>query len=170
MSDWKGLARLALRGALVTRRRGQVPKDAPICVFDLAERLELEVRFCAGGSFEGMYAKGSDVILVPSMRPPGRQAFTAGHEMGHWYFGHGSRIDELPEFKPDERSDPAEWMANLFSAYLLMPSWAVEASFRRRALSPESCTPLELYTVACELCVGYETLVQHLFWSPIDAT
>jgi Zn-dependent peptidase ImmA (M78 family) len=165
MSDWKGLARLALRGALEIRRRGQVPKDAPVCIFDLAERLGLEVRFCAGGSFEGMYAKGSNVILVPSLRPPGRQAFTGGHEMGHWYFGHGSRIDELPEFTPDDRNDPDEWAANLFAAYLLMPSWAVEASFQRRSSDPRTCTPAELYAVACELGVGYETLIQHLRWS-----
>ena len=165
MSDWKGLARLALRGALETRRRGKVLKDVPVCVFDLAERLGLEVRFCAGASFEGMYAKGSNAILVPSLRPPGRQAFTAGHEMGHWHFGHGSRIDELPEFAPDDRNDPEEWVANLFSAYLLMPSWTVEASFMRRGWTPASCTPIQLYTIACELGVGYETLIQHLHWS-----
>lgn len=165
MSDWKSLARLALRGALEIRRRGKVLKDAPVCVFDLAERLGLEVRFCAGASFEGMYAKGSNTILVPSLRPPGRQAFTAGHEMGHWYFGHGSRIDELPEFAPDDRNDPEEWLANLFAAYLLMPSWAVEAAFARRGWSPASCTPIQLYAVACELGVGYETLIQHLRWS-----
>ncbi|MDP3071125.1 MAG: ImmA/IrrE family metallo-endopeptidase [Opitutaceae bacterium] len=165
MSDWKALARLALRGALETRRSGNVPKAVPVCVFDLAERLKLEVRFCAGGSFEGMYAKGSNVILVPSLRPPGRQAFTGAHEMGHWYFGHGSRIDELPEFAPDDRNDPEEWSANLFAAYLLMPSWAVESSFNRRVLDPKTCTAVELYAVACELGVGYETLVQHLRWS-----
>lgn len=165
MNDWKALARLALRGALETRRSGHVPKDAPICLFDLAERLKLEVRFCAGGSFEGMYAKGSNVILVPSLRPPGRQAFTGAHEMGHWYFGHGSRIDELPEFAPDERNDPEEWVANLFAAYLLMPSWAVDSSFKRRRLDPKTCSAVELYAVACELGVGYETLIQHLRWS-----
>jgi hypothetical protein len=165
MSDWKALARLALRGALETRRSDRVPKDAPICVFDLAERLKLEVRFCAGGSFEGMYAKGSNVILVPSVRPPGRQAFTGAHEMGHWYFGHGSRIDELPEFAPDDRNDPEEWVANLFAAYLLMPSWAVDSSFKRRGLNPKTCSAFELYAVACELGVGYETLIQHLRWS-----
>lgn len=165
MSDWKGLARLALRGALEIRRRGKILKDAPVCVFDLAERLGLEVRFCAGASFEGMYAKGSSTILVPSLRPPGRQAFTGGHEMGHWYFGHGSRIDELPEFAPDDRKDPDEWVANLFAAYLLMPSWVVEASFKRRDLNPATCTAQQLYLVACELGVGYETLIQHLRWS-----
>jgi Zn-dependent peptidase ImmA (M78 family) len=156
---------MALRGALEIRRRGQVSKDAPVCVFDLAERLGLDVRFCAGGSFEGMYAKGSNVILVPSLRPPGRQAFTGGHEIGHWYFGHGSRIDQLPVFAPDDRHDPDEWAANLFAAYLLMTSWAVEASFARRGLNPATCAPTQLYAVACELGVGYETLIQHLRWS-----
>ncbi len=165
MSDWKGLSRLALRGALETRRKGKVLKDVPVCVFDLAERLGLEVRFCAGASFEGMYAKGSNTVLVPSLRPPGRQAFTAAHEMGHWYFGHGSRIDEVPEFTPDNRNDPEEWAANLFAAYLLMPSWAVEASFARRSWTPQACTPIQLYAIACELGVGYETLIQHLRWS-----
>lgn len=165
MSDWKGLARLALRGALEVRRRRQVPKDAPVCVFDLADRLELEVRFCAGNSFEGMYAKGSNVILVPSLRPPGRQAFTAAHEMGHWHFGHGSRIDELLEFAPEEKNDPDEWLANLFAAYLLMPSWAVESAFARRGVDPATCTSMKLYVIACELGVGYDTLVQHLRWS-----
>lgn len=165
MTDWKGLARLALRGALEIRRRRQVPKDAPLCVFDLAERLDLEVRFCAGNSFEGMYGKTSNVILVPSLRPPGRQAFTAAHEIGHWHFGHGSRIDEVPDFSPEDQDDPDEWLANLFAAYLLMPSWAVEAAFARRSLDPATCSPNKLYLAACELGVGFDTLVQHLRWS-----
>ena len=165
MSDWKVLGRQALRGALELRRRGQAPKDTPVCVYDLADRLGVEVRFVGGSSFGGMFAKASDVILVPSLRPPGRQAFTAAHELGHWYFRHGSRIDELPEFVPDVRDDPEEWVANLFAAYLLMPSWAVESAFQRRGLAPTTCTALELYTIASELGVGYDTLVQHLRFS-----
>jgi hypothetical protein len=137
----------------------------PLCVFDLAESLGVEVRFCAASSFEGMFSKGCNTILVPSLRPPGRQAFAAGHELGHWYFGHGSRIDDVPEFLPSERTDPEEWLANLFSAYLLMTSWSVETSFARRGWEPESCTSIQFYTVACELGVGYETLTQHLRWS-----
>lgn len=165
MIDWKRLARLALRGALEIRRRRQVPKEAPLCVFDLAERLDLEIRFCAVNSFEGMYGRASNVILVPSLRPPGRQAFTAAHEIGHWHFGHGSRIDEVPEFSPEFKDDPDEWLANLFAAYLLMPSWAVASAFERRSLNPSTCTPDELYLIACELGVGFDTLVQHLRWS-----
>lgn len=165
MSDWQLLARSALRGALEVRRRGKISKDAPLCVFDLAERLGLEVRYCAGSSFEGMYAKGSNVILVPSLRPPGRQAFTTAHEMGHWHFGHGSRIDEVPEFAPDQKNDPEEWLANLFAAYLLMPSWAVEAALQRRNLDVTACSAAELYGVACELGVGFDTLLKHLRWS-----
>lgn len=165
MSDWKALGRQALRGALELRRRGQSPKESPVCIYDLADRVGVEVRFVGGSSFGGMFAKASDVILVPSLRPPGRQAFTAAHELGHWHFRHGSRIDELPEFVPDARDDPDEWLANLFAAYLLMPAWAIESAFQRRNLSPGSCTALDLYTVANELGVGYETLAQHLRFS-----
>lgn len=165
MSDWTVLGRQALRGALELRRRGQAPKDTPVCIYDLADRLGVEVRFVGGSSFGGMFSKASDVILVPSLRPPGRQAFTAAHELGHWYFRHGSRIDELPEFVPDARDDPEEWVANLFAAYLLMPSWAVDSAFQRRGLTPKTCTAVELYTIANELGVGYDTLVQHLRFS-----
>jgi Zn-dependent peptidase ImmA (M78 family) len=166
MSDEHLLARSALRGALEVRRRGKVSKDAPVCVFDLAERLGLEVRYCAGSSFEGMYSKGSNVILVPSLRPPGRQAFTAAHEMGHWHFGHGSRIDEVPEFAPNgQKNEPEERLADMFAAYLLMPPWAVEAALLRRNLNTKTCSAANLYTVACELGVGFETLLQHLRWS-----
>lgn len=165
MSDWTALGRQALRGALELRRRGQAPKDTPVCVFDLADRLGVEVRFVGGNSFGGMFSKASDVVLVPSLRPPGRQAFTAAHELGHWYFRHGSRIDELPEFVPNERDDPEEWVANLFAAYLLMPSWAVDSAFQRRGLTPRTCTTLELYTISNELGVGYDTLIQHMRYS-----
>jgi Zn-dependent peptidase ImmA (M78 family) len=165
MTDWKGLARQALRGALEVRRSGQVPKEHPVCVYDLAERLGVEVRFFGGNTFGGMYAKSSDVILVPSLRPPGRQAFTAAHELGHWRFGHGSRIDEVPEFVPDSRDDPEEWTANLFAAYLLMPIWAVDNAFARRGFDPSASGPAEIYTIASELGVGYETLIKHLRFS-----
>src|SRR5436309_2438353 len=97
MSDRKLLARHALRGALATRHRASIAKSAPICVYDLAKQLGLDVRFHGGSSFGGAYAKASRTILVPSLRPAGRRAFTCGHELGHWYFGHGTRIDELAD-------------------------------------------------------------------------
>ncbi|MHB8523786.1 MAG: ImmA/IrrE family metallo-endopeptidase [Limisphaerales bacterium] len=131
----------------------------------MAERLGVEVRFCGGDSFGGMYARVSNTILVPALRPPGRQAFTCGHELGHWFFGHGTHIDELKAVEHNSKAAPQERLANIYASYLLMPPWAVEDSFAKRCWKPSDCSPVEIYAVACQLGVGYETIVQHLRWS-----
>jgi len=46
-----------------------------------------------------------------------------------------------------------------------MPAWAIEAAFNRRGWTPETCSPVEIYTIATEFGVGYDTLLQHLRWS-----
>src|SRR5258707_13572991 len=108
MNTWRDLARQGLRGALETRRQAKVSKAEPICVYDLAERLGVEVKFCSGNSFGGMFAKASKTVLVPALRPPGRQAFTCGHELGHWYFGHGTHIDDLNAIEQHSGGAPQE--------------------------------------------------------------
>lgn len=165
MNCWKEIARQGLRGALETRRRANVPKSDPVCVYDLAERLEVEVKFCAGNSFGGMYAKASRTILVPALRPAGRRAFTCGHELCHWYYGHGQHIDSLDDIRWGHESSPQERLANCYAGYLLMPPWALEQALSMRGLNPRTASPLELYRIACQFGVGYETVVQHLRWS-----
>lgn len=165
MKDQKTLARQALRGALEIRNRSGVSKSEPICIYDLAERLGVEVRFVGGNSFGGMYSKTSHIILVPTLRPRGRQAFTCGHELGHWHFGHGNRIDHLHTVEKGLHSDPEELLADMFSGYLLMPPWAVKEAFGKRNWDPAACTPLQAYIVSAQLGVGYESLVHHLRWS-----
>jgi hypothetical protein len=158
-------AREALRGALDVRRRAGVNKVAPVCVYDLAQRLGLEVRFAGGGSFGGMYERRSQTVVVPALRPPGRRAYSCAHEMGHWYFRHGTRVDRAEDFEQIQERAPEERLANLFGGYLLMPQWAVEAQFDARGWEPPSATAMQIYVVAGVLGVGYATLVQHLCWS-----
>jgi Zn-dependent peptidase ImmA (M78 family) len=162
MSNSVELARKAVRGAFDIRRRGKILPESPVCIYDLAERLNVSVCFQGGSSFGGMYSKSSNTILVPALRPPGRQAFTAAHELGHWYFQHGSRIDELRTSRQHSYMDPEEKIADLFAAHLLMPSRAIDGAFSRRNWSPGTCAPSELYLIACEFGVGYETLITHL--------
>ena len=164
MSCWKEIARQGLRGALETRRRAEVPKTDPVCIYDMAERLEVEIKFCGGNSFGGMYAKASRTILVPALRPAGRRALTCGHELCHWYYGHGQHIDSLDDIQSGHEGTPQERLANIYSGYLLMPPWAVAEAFSKRGLKPETVSPLELYSIACQFGVGYETIVQHLRW------
>ena len=155
------LAREGLRGALEARRKAGVTKADPVCVYDLASKLGLQVRFVSGKSFGGMYSKTSNAILVPSLRPPGRRAMTCAHEIGHSFYGHGSRIEIQSE--EDLLDDTHEdRLANLFGHHLLMPVWAVRSEFERRNLVPANCGPVEIYQVANQLGVAYEALVRHL--------
>lgn len=165
MNTWTELARQGLRGALETRRRAGKSKSEPVCIFDLTEGLGIEVKFCPGNSLGGMYAKASQTILVPALRPAGRQAFTCGHELGHWFFGHGTRLDEWDDMERDRDDRPEERLVNHFASYLLMPPWAVEDAFARRRWNPGVCTPTQAYIIAGQFGVGYETLIQHLRWS-----
>jgi Zn-dependent peptidase ImmA (M78 family) len=165
MSDWKEAARRALRNALETRRRVSVSKSQAICVYDVAEQLGVEVIFRPENSLEGMYVKVAQTILIPSHRPAGRQSFTCAHELGHWLFGHGTHVDVIADLEDVGSLDPEEQLVNTFAGYLLMPPWAVKEAFARRNWHPSDCTAMQLYTVAGQLGVGYETLAQHMRYS-----
>lgn len=163
MTNGLDLRREAVRGALEVRLSVGIERDKPVCPYDLASKLGVDVRFHGGKTFGGMYCKSSRTILVPSLRPSGRQAFTCAHELGHWYFKHGNTIQGT-DVEGDPEGTPEEQLAHTFATYLLMPPWAVKASFAKRGWNPEKCSPLEIYIVACQLRVGFTTLVNHLHY------
>ena len=135
----------------------------PICVYDFAQDLlGVEVHFADISSMEAMYRKQPDpLILISSLRPSGRQAFSCGHELGHHVYGHGMRVDELID--ENRNSDSVEELqANLFSAFLLMPRQAISASFAKRSWNCACPSPEQVYIVAEELGVGYTTLIWHM--------
>lgn len=165
MSNGKEGARQALRGALEVRKRAFASQSEPICVYDTAEKLGLEVIFRPENSLGGIYSKTSQVILIPTHRPPGRQAFTCAHEIGHWYYGHGTGVDEINDLEQYSEKKPEERLVDIFASYLLMPPWAINEAYARRGWNPSNCTPIQAYTVAGQLGVGYQTLVQHLRYS-----
>ena len=103
MNDRRAIARQAMAAALRTRLALGYGLDHAVCVYDLAEKLGLEVRFLDLPSMEGMYTSASDpTIIISSLRPPGRRAFTCAHELGHHNRGDGVQIDEFVEqwYKP----------------------------------------------------------------------
>jgi hypothetical protein len=134
------------------------------CPYDIATTLEIEVRFADIASMEGVYYSGPPpTIVVSSLRPAGRRAFTCGHELGHHVLGHGDQYDDFMDGRPPERwHAPEEFQAQCFSGALLMPKSAVLGGFARRECSPETCPPEAVYVVATWLGVGYGTLVNHL--------
>lgn len=165
MTNWQTTSRLSLRGALDVRNRVQVNRSDAICVYDIAEKLGVEVRFIGGSSFEGMYSKSKQTVLVPSLRPPGRQAYACGHELGHWYFDHGSTIEDIKSFEPGNHLTPEDQLANAFASCLIAPPWAVKEVFSRRSWEISHCNPIQLYSVANQLGMGYQTLIRHLQFS-----
>ena len=92
------LAKRALEKSLEIREEYGYDFRSPLCVYELADRARVTVRFVDDVSMEGVYASlAKPKILISSLRPAGRRAFTCAHELGHHFFGHGSTIDELKE-------------------------------------------------------------------------
>lgn len=165
MAGRKQLAMKALEAALKVRRDMRIGLWVPVCVYDLADEMGVDVRFLPYSSMEGMYCKSNiPVILVSALRPAGRQAYTCAHELGHHVFGHGSIfVDEFLDVSgAQNRRDPQEILADLFAGFLLMPKSAVERAFTVRGWDLRSCTPLQVYTIAGWLGVGYTTLLYHM--------
>jgi IrrE N-terminal-like domain len=160
--------RLALRAtavALRIRQKEGIPSDRPCCVYDLAEKLGVEVRFAELPSAEGVYSPGKPVIVVSSLRPPGRQAFTCAHELGHHVYGHGEQFEELVEDRARNRSsDPKEFEADCFASALLIPKTGLLRGIAVRGWSPKTISAEQVYTLASWLGVGYATLLGNMNW------
>src|SRR5205809_1109548 len=109
------LAKQGLFKAARVRRAERVRSDAPVCVYDLAEQMGVEVWFDALPSLEGMYSKTPrPVIVLSSLRPLGRQTYTSGHELGHHVFSHGFRIDQYLPGGPMAQNEDDEFLVDCF--------------------------------------------------------
>lgn len=155
------LSRRANQAAVSLRDRLGLDDLDPVNPWDVARSLGIKVRF-VNTNMEGMYFVGSPPrILQTSLRPMGRRAFTCGHEIGHHEFGHGTRLDtaiaELTETK-----DPNERLVDAFAAFLLMPSIGIRRAFSERGWNVADPSPMQVFIVACEYGVGYETLLLYL--------
>lgn len=158
------LARQALNAALNLRKNNVGNLVDPICVYDLAEKLGIEVRFADIPSLEGMYSSAPrPAIILGAERPAGRRVYTCGHELGHHVFGHGTRVDELrPDGSGSPLSDPEEFLAQSFSGFLLMPKLAICKAFTERGWKPTDITPEQIYRISNRFGVTYSALVHHM--------
>jgi Zn-dependent peptidase ImmA (M78 family) len=153
------LATAAAHAAARVRASLNIGATDTVCPFDIAASLGVKVWFVNGPSLEGIFTPDPvPTIVVSSQRPAGRQRFTCGHEIGHFVFQHGERIDEYST----TRRSPEEFVADRFSSALLMPKLAVLSAFRRWAVDPRRASPVELFCVCQDLGVGYATLIEYL--------
>ena len=161
------LAREANEKAAELRDELGIAFNAPLCVFDVCERLDPKVRVQFKDiSMEGLYIRSKrPLIWVSALRPLVRRVYDCAHELGHHVFGHGSTIDELQEDgRRKPAFDPNEFLVNAFAGFFLMPPLAVRRAFTLRGWRPETAAPEQCFVVACSLGVGQETLIQHMVY------
>ena len=167
MATNKIIASDALVHALRLRKRiGATLRDS-VSPYAAAEQLGIEVRFMDFPSMEGMYVAGaSPKILLSSLRPQGRRAFTCAHEIGHHVFGHGEQFDELISQKSAmRRKDIKEFAADSFASFFLMPKSVIDNGMTARGYKYRTLKPTEVFRAASWLGVGYSTLVNHMLYT-----
>ena len=158
------LARQAMCKSIDVRRQTGFDLKSPLCIYGLCDQLNVAVRFVEISSMEGMYCKEEKpVILLSGLRPFPRRTFTCAHELGHHIFGHGLRVDELIEDSEKSQAfNPDEFLVNSFAGFLLMPTLGLRKAFVDRGWKVACATPIQIFTIACNFGVGYETLINHM--------
>jgi hypothetical protein len=58
--------------------------------------------------------------------------------------------------------EPKEFLADTFAGFTLMPIIGLRRAFTVRGWTPETATPAQMFTIACDFGVGYATLLTHL--------
>ena len=156
------LAIQAVREASRLRAAYEINPTEGVCPFDLGKKIGISMNLVSIPTLEGMYSpEPSLAIVIGSDRPLGRKRYTCGHELGHHIFKHGYKIDELNESNTDSFS-PDEYIAQRFSAALLMPKLAINSAFTIRNWKIQTATAEQFFVVAQELGVGYQSLLTNL--------
>jgi Zn-dependent peptidase ImmA (M78 family) len=162
--NYKDLAGQAFEKSLDFKSSANIDLASPINIFDICEHQKITVRFL-DISMEGMYMQAArPQILLSSLRPLVRRVFNCAHELGHHLFNDGTTVDALLEDfqSATVRKSPKEFRADAFAGFCLMPVLGVRKAFAIRKLKINTALPVELYTIACDFGVGYETLLTHL--------
>jgi hypothetical protein len=164
---WAVAHRMAMMAANHAHEDTSTARDDYIDVFAALRAAGISCIAKPWDSLAGAYAGpelGGPVIMVNSRLDEVTMRHTAGHELGHHCFGHGSRMDEpidpdvgnLGGPLPDE-----EKLAEAFAAWFLMPLPAVRAAMRRSGISrPRS--PEDVHQIACWLGTSFAGTARHL--------
>lgn len=108
------LTQRAMRAAATVRIQSESSQASPICIYGVCESLGIIVRFC-NVDMEGMYQSGTQPrIHLSAFRPLPRRTYNCAHELGHHYFGHSTKLDELKAEKPNAVAEkPEEFLADV---------------------------------------------------------
>jgi Zn-dependent peptidase ImmA (M78 family)/predicted secreted protein len=154
--------RHALQEADTLLRELDVAQDAPIDVFALIARLDLELVFNNLKTILGAFLPhGAGGIMLSTQRGAAVQRYTAAHEIGHWVLDHEAAFDtEADLYTP---SHDREQLAQIFASQLLMPPPLVYATAARCGVTnSETATGPLVYHIARDMGASYEAVVRQL--------
>ncbi len=102
-------------------------------------------------------------VLINNGLPHAAQRQTAGHELGHHWWRHGTREDGNLDPPGDRRPPwpPEEKLAESFAAWFLMPRKAAMAALCRLGIR-EPRSPADAYQLSLLLGTPYRATVRHL--------
>lgn len=165
MENRNQLVLKALKSAEQLRKKLNINPLSIVDPVDIALKIGCSVRYENIESLEGMYAKEpSPTIIIGSCRPNGRKAFTCAHELGHHYFNHGTKIDQLA-IKETSAQDSEEFLVDCFAGFLLMPKRIVMNVLAMQNIDIKNMTAIELFKLSSIFGVGYGTVLNHLTYS-----
>lgn len=165
MENRNQLVLKALKAAEQLRKKLNINSLSIIDPVDIALKMGCSVRYENIESLEGMYAKEpSPTIIIGSYRPNGRKVFTCAHELGHHYFNHGTKIDQLTT-QNVSGFDSDEFLVDCFAGFLLMPKRIVMNMLSKQNINIKHVTAMEIFKLSSIFGVGYGTILNHLTYS-----
>jgi Zn-dependent peptidase ImmA (M78 family) len=162
---WADAHKLARLRAAHLHKDLDLAVDRRIDVFQAIRDVGLLLAFQPMPHLSGAYFEWGQAVLVNANHPLARQRYTAGHELGHFAFGHSSSVD--PQTDPLSRWGgstywrPEEKEAEAFGAWFLMPRKLVLASLEQLAIDRPS-QPEDVYALALRMGTSYAATARHL--------
>lgn len=150
----------AMRAASVfdsTRAMERIEQDGYTRVdpFRIAEAEGIQVLLRPMDKLLGAFIRDETPgILLNALRPAGLVHMTCAHELGHYFMGHSSAVDETIDY--DANAELQEQEAEWFGYHLLVPRPLLTIICRRKGWNKQSLVnPHILYQLALRLGVSY---------------
>lgn len=166
--NWREAHEEAMLAAAEAHDELGIDASRRIDVFAAIETLQVALLFRPLRGVSGLYFPPLEDeragILVTSLHGLARQRFTAGHELGHFWFRHEPSIDvDTETIARDtlDRLEPQEMVAEAFAAWFLMPPELVDAT-REELKMDRPTSPEDVYALSLRMGTSYTATAHHL--------